>query len=140
MDTLTIVCPHCFKSNRIPKQATYTKANCGHCKQSLLGTTPIELTKTNFGSFFQNCTNLSLVHKELFKYNPTAVNFEYCFSGCTAISSNIDANLDKFFSSSLPSSGCNVNHMFYNCSSSGGNATDFVNLFNKFKNSRRFFC
>ena len=54
MDTLTIVCPHCFKSNRIPKQATYTKANCGHCKQSLLGTVPIELTKTNFGSFLNN--------------------------------------------------------------------------------------
>ncbi len=31
-----IVCPHCLKVNRIPRKESYTKANCGECKESLL--------------------------------------------------------------------------------------------------------
>jgi len=54
MDTITIVCPHCFKTNRLPKEESYTKANCGHCQKSLLSTTPVELTKSNFGTFLNN--------------------------------------------------------------------------------------
>jgi thioredoxin 2 len=33
---VNVVCPHCFKVNRIPKKESYTKANCGGCKNSLL--------------------------------------------------------------------------------------------------------
>jgi thioredoxin 2 len=51
MEKITIVCPHCFKSNSLPLQDSYAKANCGHCQKSLLNTTPVDLTKGNFGSF-----------------------------------------------------------------------------------------
>ncbi len=54
MEIITVVCPHCFKSNRVPKQANYIKANCGQCQKSLLATTPVELTKSNFGTFLNN--------------------------------------------------------------------------------------
>jgi len=45
---MRVVCPHCLKINNIPKKETYAKANCGGCKNSLLDTTPIELTQANF--------------------------------------------------------------------------------------------
>ena len=32
---INVVCPHCFKVNRIPKKEAYTKANCGGCKNYL---------------------------------------------------------------------------------------------------------
>jgi thioredoxin 2 len=54
MEIVTIVCPHCFKSNRLPKQESYRKANCGQCQKSLLSTNPVELTKSNFGTFLNN--------------------------------------------------------------------------------------
>ncbi len=37
---INVVCPHCLKTNRIPKKGSYKKANCGNCKNSLLETTP----------------------------------------------------------------------------------------------------
>jgi thioredoxin 2 len=54
MDKITIVCPHCFKTNALPKKESYAKANCGHCKKSLLDTHPIELNANNFDHFIAN--------------------------------------------------------------------------------------
>ena len=48
MDKINVVCPHCLKVNKIPKKDSYTKANCGSCKNSLLDSTPIELDESNF--------------------------------------------------------------------------------------------
>lgn len=48
MTKINIVCPHCLKINSIPKKDSYTKANCGSCKNSLLDTRPIELDESNF--------------------------------------------------------------------------------------------
>jgi thioredoxin 2 len=54
MSKLNIVCPHCKKVNSIPKKDSYSKANCGSCKNSLLDTTPIELDETNFDHVIVN--------------------------------------------------------------------------------------
>ncbi len=48
MSKINVVCPHCTKINSIPKKDSYSKANCGSCKNSLLDTTPIELNELNF--------------------------------------------------------------------------------------------
>jgi len=48
MDKIRIVCPHCDKVNAIANKESYNKANCGHCKESLLDTTPVQLTSSNF--------------------------------------------------------------------------------------------
>ena len=42
-----VVCPHCAKVNKIPKKESYAKANCGHCKNSLLDSKPIEVDKSD---------------------------------------------------------------------------------------------
>ena len=54
MDKINIVCPHCLKINAIPKKDTYTKANCGSCKNSLLDTAPKHLDESNFNHVFVN--------------------------------------------------------------------------------------
>jgi len=51
MSTVTVVCPACHKINRIPVKESYTKANCGHCKNSLLDAKPVEATAQNFSQF-----------------------------------------------------------------------------------------
>ena len=61
MDKITVVCPHCHKTNAIPRKESYTKANCGHCKLSLLDSTPIELTSSNFDHFIANNEILTIV-------------------------------------------------------------------------------
>ena len=61
MDKITVVCPHCHKTNAIPHKESYTKANCGHCKQSLLDSTPVELTANNFDHFITNNEILTIV-------------------------------------------------------------------------------
>ncbi|TQV63094.1 MAG: thioredoxin TrxC [Sulfurovum sp.] len=43
---VNVVCPHCLQVNRIPKKDSYSKANCGHCKNSLLQAKPIEVDKS----------------------------------------------------------------------------------------------
>ncbi|MCH9741040.1 MAG: thioredoxin TrxC [Epsilonproteobacteria bacterium] len=43
--SVKVVCPHCAKVNKIPKKESYAKANCGHCKESLLDSKPIEVDK-----------------------------------------------------------------------------------------------
>ncbi len=54
MSKVNIVCPHCLKINAIPVKDSYSKANCGSCKKSLLDTTPIELDETNFDHVIVN--------------------------------------------------------------------------------------
>jgi thioredoxin 2 len=51
---INIVCPHCLKTNRIPKKDTYKKANCGNCKNSLLETKPTDVTHEAFTKHVQN--------------------------------------------------------------------------------------
>ncbi len=48
MQKIKVVCPHCSNVNSIPNKESYSKANCGHCKDSLLYTRPLELTQKNF--------------------------------------------------------------------------------------------
>jgi len=51
---MRVVCPHCKSVNNIPQKDSYKKANCGSCKKSLLDTSPIELTNTNFDEVIVN--------------------------------------------------------------------------------------
>jgi len=51
---INVVCPHCLKVNRIPKKESYTKANCGHCKQSLLNAKPVSVDAAKLGTFIAN--------------------------------------------------------------------------------------
>ena len=51
---INVVCPHCLKVNAIPKKDSYSKANCGSCKNSLLDTSPIELDESNFDHVIVN--------------------------------------------------------------------------------------
>ena len=51
---VNVVCPHCFKVNRIPKKESYAKANCGHCKKSLLDSKPISVDADKMGTFIAN--------------------------------------------------------------------------------------
>jgi len=43
--SVKIVCPHCGKVNKIPKKESYAKANCGHCKESMLNQKPLDVDK-----------------------------------------------------------------------------------------------
>lgn len=54
MSKINVVCPHCHQINAIPKKDSYSKANCGKCKKSLLDTTPIELDESNFDHVIVN--------------------------------------------------------------------------------------
>lgn len=51
---MRVVCPHCLSVNNIPQKDSYTKANCGKCKKSLLDTKPMELNNTNFDEVVVN--------------------------------------------------------------------------------------
>ncbi|OHD98274.1 MAG: thioredoxin [Sulfurimonas sp. RIFCSPHIGHO2_12_FULL_36_9] len=51
---MRVVCPHCKSVNNFPQRDSYTKANCGKCKSSLLETKPIELTVVNFDEIIVN--------------------------------------------------------------------------------------
>lgn len=51
---MRVVCPHCLSVNNIPQKESYSKANCGKCKKSLLETKPIELTSNNFDEVMVN--------------------------------------------------------------------------------------
>ena len=51
---MRIVCPHCFAVNNVPLKDSYTKANCGKCKKSLLDTHPITLTTAHFDELVVN--------------------------------------------------------------------------------------
>ncbi len=51
---MRVVCPHCLSVNNIPQKESYKKASCGKCKKSLLDTTPLELTASNFDEVVVN--------------------------------------------------------------------------------------
>lgn len=51
---VNIVCPHCLKVNRIPKKESYSKANCGECKNSLLDAKPLSVDAEKLGTFLAN--------------------------------------------------------------------------------------
>ncbi len=51
---MRVICPHCLSVNNIPYKESYTKANCGKCKKSLLDTRPLELTSSNFDEVVVN--------------------------------------------------------------------------------------
>lgn len=51
---MRVVCPHCKSVNNVPQKESYSKANCGKCKNSLLDTKPIELTNANFDEVVVN--------------------------------------------------------------------------------------
>ncbi len=53
MSSFQIVCPHCLKTNRLPKKDHYTKANCGYCKRSLLDNRVIEADSESFQYILQ---------------------------------------------------------------------------------------
>lgn len=61
MSKINIVCPHCQKVNAIPKKDSYSKANCGSCKNSLLDTSPIDLNESNFDHVIVNSEILVIV-------------------------------------------------------------------------------
>lgn len=58
--SLNIVCPKCLKVNRIPKKESYSKANCGHCKASLLESSPVDVDNEKFNQFVVN-SNIPVV-------------------------------------------------------------------------------
>ena len=43
--SVKVVCISCGKVNKIPKKESYAKANCGHCKESMLDKKPLEVDK-----------------------------------------------------------------------------------------------
>ncbi len=49
-----VICPHCLSVNNVPFKESYTKANCGKCKHSLLQNKEINLTQTNFDEVVVN--------------------------------------------------------------------------------------
>ncbi|HIP27596.1 MAG TPA: thioredoxin TrxC [Sulfurovum sp.] len=51
---VNIVCPHCLKVNRIPKKDSYTKANCGECKESLLEAKPLKGNASILATYIAN--------------------------------------------------------------------------------------
>ncbi len=51
---INIVCPYCLQTNRIPLRDSYTKANCGNCKKSLLDTKPKDVDHTSFNKHIQS--------------------------------------------------------------------------------------
>ena len=51
---VNVVCPHCLKVNRIPKKESYSKANCGACKNSLLDSKPVEVDADKLATFIAN--------------------------------------------------------------------------------------
>jgi len=54
MEKRRVVCPHCGQVNAVPVKASYTKANCGQCKQSLLETKPVALDAAAFDTQVAN--------------------------------------------------------------------------------------
>jgi thioredoxin 2 len=54
MEKVRVVCPHCGQVNAIPPKESYAKANCGHCKQSLLETKPLSFNAAAFDNHVAN--------------------------------------------------------------------------------------
>jgi len=56
MEKINFVCPNCKKVNRLPKKDSYAKANCGHCKASLLDGKVIEANESDFKYILEHAT------------------------------------------------------------------------------------
>jgi len=54
MEKRKVVCPHCGQVNAVPVKESYSKANCGHCKHSLLETKPVSLDQNAFDNQIAN--------------------------------------------------------------------------------------
>lgn len=54
MPTIQIVCPHCAAPNTVTFREHYDRAECDSCGESLLETTPIELTDDTFDAHVTN--------------------------------------------------------------------------------------
>ncbi len=54
MEKINIVCPHCGGVNAIPVKESYAKAGCGHCKNSLLDTKPLNVDSVSFDRLMVN--------------------------------------------------------------------------------------
>ncbi len=54
MSYIQVVCPNCLKVNRLPKKDSYSKANCGNCKHSLLDNHPVEVDASQMAHFLNN--------------------------------------------------------------------------------------
>jgi len=52
--SLNIVCPHCQKVNKIPAKESYSKANCGACKNSMLEVEATSVNEEQFDQFIIN--------------------------------------------------------------------------------------
>ncbi len=127
--SLTSIPADLFKYNTLLSYANSTFYDC-----SSLTSVPTDLFRYNTSllrvlNIFMNCTSLKSIPTNLFYYNPSINWFAYAFKGCTSLTTTINPTLGNFFSSNMESSGLRVQQMFYNCSVSMGNATDFVNTF-----------
>lgn len=54
MEKRKVVCPHCGQVNAVPVKESYSKANCGQCKRSLLETKPVALDSAAFDTQVAN--------------------------------------------------------------------------------------
>ncbi len=82
---MRVICPHCLSANNIPHKESYTKANCGKCKKSLLATKPLELTSSNFDEV--------VVNSDL----PVVVDFWAPWCGpCKMMAPNFEKSATKF--------------------------------------------
>jgi thioredoxin 2 len=50
-ESIHVVCPHCFATNRVPSGKIAADGKCGKCHQALLGDKPVELSQGNFSKF-----------------------------------------------------------------------------------------
>jgi thioredoxin 2 len=82
---MRVVCPHCKSVNNVPQKESYTKANCGKCKSSLLDTKPVELTTVNFDEI--------IVNSDI----PVVVDFWAPWCGpCKMMAPNFEKSATKF--------------------------------------------
>ena len=60
MNTTSLSCPHCLKSNRVPSERLGDGPKCGNCKKSLFSGKPMTLTAANAASLL-NHTDIPVV-------------------------------------------------------------------------------